>query len=129
MRKNSFQPSILSSIVLCAICAPGVFGAPVIRSAAGANPAAIQAMVDQFRTDLGGANNGVGGSFTTGRREINWDGVPDAFASPNNLPLDFFNVNSPRGAVFSVIHSFTQNLRVSAVQPPFVTPVGKLEFC
>ncbi|HKN88125.1 MAG TPA: PEP-CTERM sorting domain-containing protein, partial [Nitrospiraceae bacterium] len=34
-------------------------------------------------------------------REINWDGVPDAFAAPNNLPSNFFNANSPRGAVFS----------------------------
>ncbi len=35
------------------------------------------------------------------RREINWDGVPDTFSDPNNLPANFFNVNSPRGAVFS----------------------------
>ena len=66
----------------------------------GANPAAIQATVDNFRAALG-ANNGVGGSFASGRREINWDAVPDQFAAPNNLPGNFFNVNSPRGAVFS----------------------------
>src|SRR5262249_41684043 len=35
------------------------------------------------------------------RREINWDGVPDAQADPNPFPGNFFNVNSPRGAVFS----------------------------
>ena len=33
--------------------------------------------------------------------EINWDGVPDALASPNSFPANFFNVNSPRGTVFS----------------------------
>ena len=27
--------------------------------------------------------------------------VPDALAAPNNLPANFFNVNSPRGVVFS----------------------------
>lgn len=70
---------------------------PVVFSASGANAAAIQGTVDAFRAALGGANNGVGGSFETGRREINWDGVPDAFASPNLIPGDFFNVNSPRG--------------------------------
>jgi len=89
-----------------------VFAAQVNRTAAGANAAAIQATVDQFRADLGGANNGVGSSFTSGRREVNWDGVPDAFASPNNLPVDFFNVNSPRGLM---LDSATFDLlRVSA---------------
>jgi hypothetical protein len=72
----------------------------VERAAFGANPASIQAAVDQFRADLG-PNNGIGRSFTSGRREINWDGVPDAVASPNAMPADFFNVNSPRGAVFT----------------------------
>jgi hypothetical protein len=72
---------------------------PHVFEAAGATPAGIQATVDAFRAFLG-PNNGVGGSFTDGRREINWDGVPDAFAAPNNLPANFFNANSPRGAVF-----------------------------
>lgn len=75
--------------------------AQLIRSGSGANAAAIQSVVDQFRTDIGVLNSNVAGSFGTGRREINWDGVPDAFAAPNNLPANFFNVNSPRGAVFS----------------------------
>ncbi len=83
------------------------FAAPVVRQAGGANAAAIQATVDQFRTDLGGANNGVGGSFTTGRREINWDAVPDTFSEPNNFPPNFFNSNSPRGAVFASIEDAT----------------------
>ena len=82
------------------------FAASVVRSASGANAAAIQATVDQFRADLGGANNGVGGSFTTGRREINWDGVPDNFSAPNFLPSNFFNANSPRGVVFSAQTTF-----------------------
>ncbi|HKF42922.1 MAG TPA: hypothetical protein VKG01_07475 [Thermoanaerobaculia bacterium] len=77
------------------------FGGASVRSASGPSPASIQAVVDQFRGDLGSTNNGVGGTFPSGHREINWDGVPDSFAAPHNLPANFFNVNSPRGAVFS----------------------------
>jgi hypothetical protein len=75
--------------------------APVVFSASGGNSAGIQATVDIFRGVLGPLNANVPGSFGTGRREINWDGVPDALSAPNNLPANFFNVNSPRGAVFS----------------------------
>ena len=81
--------------------------APVVRQGTGANTAALQAIVDLFRSDLGGSNNGVGGSFGTGRREVNWDGVPDNLSEPNNLPLDFFNVNSPRGVIFNAIEDET----------------------
>ena len=76
--------------------------AQVVRSAAGAAPADITPSRDQFRTDLGGGTvAGANGSFGGLRREINWDGVPASFSAPNNLPADFFNVNSPRGAIFS----------------------------
>jgi hypothetical protein len=74
--------------------------APVVFEASGAVPADIQVAVDDFRTFLGPLNPNVAGSFPSGRREINWDGVPDAFSAPNNLPANFFNANSPRGAVF-----------------------------
>ena len=69
--------------------------------ASGPDAAAITPTVDAFRTDLGSLNPNVAGSFGTGRREINWDGVPANFSAPNMLPNDFFNVNSPRGTVFS----------------------------
>ena len=74
---------------------------PVIRAASGSAPADITSAIDQFRADLGGANNGANAPAEGGRREINWDGVPDSFSAPNALPPDFFNKNSPRGAVFS----------------------------
>lgn len=77
------------------------FGGAIVRQASGQSPASIASVVDQFRGDVGAANNGVGGAFPSGRREINWDGVPDSFSAPNNLPANFFNVNSPRGAIFS----------------------------
>jgi len=74
---------------------------PITYSASAATAAGIQAMVEAFRTDLGFLNANVAGSFGSGRREINWDGVPDALSAPNLLPGNFFNVNSPRGVVFS----------------------------
>jgi hypothetical protein len=83
------------------------YAAPVVRQGSGASATALQTTVDAFRADLGGANNGVGGSFTNGRREINWDGVPDNFSEPNNFPPNFFNVNSPRGLILNAIEDAT----------------------
>lgn len=71
----------------------------VITTTSGATAADIQASVNGFRTSiaLGGGNNGAGGFFTNGFRNINWDGVPDTLSEPNMLPGNFFNANSPRG--------------------------------
>jgi hypothetical protein len=74
-------------------------GKYVVRQGCGADAAAIVGVVNAFRDDLG-TNNGNGGTFQGGRREIAWDGADDSRAAPNNLPRDFFNVNAPRGAVF-----------------------------
>jgi hypothetical protein len=74
---------------------------PIIRTAAGFNAGSIQLAVDQFRADLGGIDNKSNSSAIGGRREINWDGVPDDFASPNSLPGEFFNTTVPRGVRFS----------------------------
>jgi hypothetical protein len=74
---------------------------PIQFSASGSNPAGIQATVDAFRIDLGTLNPNVVGSFGNGRREINWDGVPDAFSAPNALPANFFNSTSPRGVLLT----------------------------
>jgi hypothetical protein len=74
----------------------------IVRSGVGADADALKPIVDQFRADLGDPlNPNVVGSFDSGRREINWDAVPDIFSSPNTLPANFFNANSPRGAVFT----------------------------
>src|SRR5215204_6348101 len=97
---NIIRNFILSSLALLML-STFTFAAPVVRQATGTNPAAIQTTVDQFRADLGVLNPNNGQSFTSGRREINWDGVPDNFSAPNFMPNDFFNVNSPRGVVFS----------------------------
>jgi hypothetical protein len=89
----------LGVLLLAAAPAPAA-----VYSATGFSPGDITAAVNAFRTDLGNLNPNVEGSFGTGRREINWDGVPDALAAPNLLPPNFFNTNSPgraRGVIFS----------------------------
>ena len=75
--------------------------AATVFSGTSDNVAGLLPTVDAFRSALGNINPNVVGSFGTGRREINWDGVPDAFSAPNALPGNFFNVNSPRGVVSS----------------------------
>ncbi|MFI5128992.1 MAG: hypothetical protein ACHQFX_03325 [Chitinophagales bacterium] len=53
----------------------------------------ITAKVNEFRTILGSVLNTTPGQ-TSGRREINWDAVPDMFAS-QKIPSDFFNPVAP----------------------------------
>jgi PEP-CTERM motif len=92
----------LAALSLIVMLPSTVRATPVTFAATGANPAAIQTTVDAFRAQLGGGSvPGANGSFGGVRREINWDGVPDMFAAPFNLPANFFNVNSPRGVVLS----------------------------
>ncbi len=90
---------VISAIALAFAAANIATAAPVEFNASGAKPADIQSSVDAFRTTLG-PNNGIGGTFAGGRREINWDGVPDTVAAPNLMPANFFNANSKRGVVF-----------------------------
>jgi hypothetical protein len=77
---NIIRNFVLSGIALLAT-ATLTFAAPVVRQGTGANSAALKDIVDLFRADLGGTlNPNNGQSFTTGRRDINWDGVPYQFA-------------------------------------------------
>ena len=93
--------SVVFALAALILLSPTItLAGPVVFEAAGESPTEIQAAVDAFRAFLGTLNPNVPGSFPDGRREINWDGVPDAFAAPNNLPANFFNANSPRGVVF-----------------------------
>ena len=57
----------------------------------------IAAEFENFRTALGGANNGNAlGPIADGHRQINWD----AGIVPFDMPGNFFNTTVPRGAEF-----------------------------
>ena len=57
--------------------------------------------VTEFRELLGTLNPNVPGEQPGGRREVNWDGVGAANTNNEAFPGNFFNVNSPRGVLFS----------------------------
>lgn len=116
-------PARRALLALALGAATGLAGAgPLVRSAVGADAASIQGAVDQFRADLG-TNNGVGpcaGACLpgTGRREVNWDAVPDAFSSGGGsaFPGNFFNLasGSPAGRVRGIEFSTAGAFEVSA---------------
>lgn len=94
----------LAAAAATTLTSTAALAAPVsiFFEATGADAAAIAPTRDAFRAAVGGGTvAGANGSFGGLRREINWDGVPDLRADPNLLPANFFNVNSPRGVVFS----------------------------
>lgn len=95
------QAGALASGVAFAALLPTITNAQIVDAVASTSTVTIASFADAFRTALGPLNPNVAGSFGSGRREINWDGVPDKFAAPNALPADFFNVTSPRGVVLS----------------------------
>jgi hypothetical protein len=101
------KKSVMFALVALFLSSPTLSSAaPVVFEASGASPADIQASVDDFRAFLGVLNPNVPGSFPSGRREINWDGVPDAFSAPNNLPTSSTPIrlaapcSSPGGRAF-----------------------------
>jgi hypothetical protein len=77
--------------------APPASAAPVVTEATGADAAAVQAAVDAYRNSLG-VNNGSDPAQPAGRREINWDGVPDDRSAPSFMPEGQFR---GRGALFT----------------------------
>ena len=111
---------ILGTLSAISLGLPSLAGATAtVRSAGGdSTPASITGARDQFRVDLGGGTvAGPNGSFGDARREINWDGVPNNFSAPNNLPGNFFNSNSPRGAEFTTPGTGVQVSANSGIAP------------
>jgi len=74
----------------------------------------VRTAVDRFRRLLGADNGGAPGGRATGRREINWDAVPDELAAPNALPGDFFNAPEAPRARGAILETPGDHVAVSA---------------
>jgi hypothetical protein len=83
--------------------------ARVLRDAGG-----IRDTVRRFRKLLGPYNGGAPRGQAGGRREINWDAVPDDLAAPNELPAEFFNARTAPRARGAVLKTPGDHVAVSA---------------
>ena len=81
----------------------------VVRGAGNIAPA-----VSRFRGLLGANNGGAPGRHRRGRREIDWDAVPDQFAAPHALPAGFFNATTAPRARGAVLRTPGDHVAVSA---------------
>ncbi|MEZ5039514.1 MAG: hypothetical protein R2828_06470 [Saprospiraceae bacterium] len=88
MKKTCLSFSLFVAFILLLIaCNKDKENKPQVITAAGQ----IQAAMDEFRNLLGANNGNAASSQPAGRREINWDALPDDIAVPNNYIGDFFN--------------------------------------
>lgn len=102
--------------LLCA--GSGVSFGQTVFSSAGSD-ADVTNAVNAFRAALGALNPNTPGSLGSGRREINWDAVPDAFSSPGAFPGDFLNqpvAPRARGAQFTTPGSHME-VSAKAINP------------
>ena len=82
----------------------------------------VATQLPAFAASIGDVNNGGEPGFhPSGRRQINWDGVPAQFTNTLDFPADFFKV---RGAVYGG----TTGLRVSDNNFVDINPTYAAEF-
>jgi hypothetical protein len=83
--------------------------------------------VPAFAAAIGAVDNaGAPGQHdATGRRRINWDGVPAQFTDVDNFPADFFNLTATRGLEYLTTPG--TGLRVSSKQFADINPTYATE--
>ena len=82
-----FSCVFLIGIILLMISCEKEAKTPQLFKASGS----VSETMDAFRLLLGDNNGNVSGLQAGGRREINWDGLPDNVAAPNSYVGTFFN--------------------------------------
>lgn len=90
----------------------------------------ISAQLTEFRALLGDPLNGTPNQ-TTGRREVNWDGVPANLTNNNSFPFDFFNntdAAGPNGRKRGLVMNNGTNFRVDTTAFSEVDPSYAAEF-
>ncbi len=122
--KKDLSVFFLIVFPLLALLGPAVAGQS-IQTAQGSTPASIQPAMNQFITALGGGvDNGTGGSFVTGWRQLDLGLVTDNFSEPNVFPGNYFKTTVPRGGVLSSrCRHVVLAVSADAVNPTN-TPVG-----
>lgn len=103
MKQVSFFSVILSAVLIVSCTKNDYNSSPqpqtpvsnVIK--ASGDSAGIIGAINQFRALLGDSLN-VTPNKTSGRREVNWDGVPASLTNNGNFPFDFFNNTDPAGS-------------------------------
>jgi len=94
------QAGTLWLLVFLTLRTVGAQSGVSVYAASAANASSLEPTVTKFRSDLGDLNPNEARSLPAGRREINWDAVGGTQGN-NNLPGDFFHINSPRGLIMS----------------------------
>lgn len=103
MKPTIYAPFLsLLALAACSLDSPGPTPPAYSTYETLGDSLSIAAKLDEFRAALGGSLNAPNTPpADSGRREINWDGVPAALTDVDTFPADFFNVNSKRGVVFT----------------------------
>lgn len=115
----------LIALLLTASCKKTQNGPSVLVFAASGD---VSEKLTAFREQLGGLNTTTG--QTKGRREINWDGVPDNLTGIK-LPADFFNptaAGSPEARQRGLVYAGNELAMVSKTGFAEINPLAAPEF-
>lgn len=125
--------SLLTSIAvptfsLLIIAACGKEKQPPVKAVVFSASGDVTVKLNEFRSQLGVLNTNIG--QTTGRREINWDGVPDSLMGLK-ISNDFFNPVGPGAPVArqrGILYAGSDNAVVSKTNFADINPLASAEF-